>query len=94
MADGGGVVGLRLLQRLRLDVDVQVDRGVRQGPQDLDPAALAADHEPEQQPAVHHHLLDVLDARAVLGQHVAEPGEDARVVAPGDRDEGAHPACP
>ena len=87
-----GVVGRRLLERLGLDVDVEVDGRVRERPHHLGAAALAAHHQAEQEPAVHDHLLDVVDPGALSGEDVAQARQHARVVATGDGDERAHAA--
>ncbi len=89
----GRVVGV-VLQRGELDVDAQ-ELGLRGqvGPHDC-PLARPGDDQPEQQPAVHHHLLGVLQVGTVRGQHVQQPGRHAGVVAAGDGDEQAHADSP
>ena len=41
----------------------------------------------EQQPAVHPHLLDVVDLHTALGERAEEPLRNARGVLPAHRDE-------
>jgi hypothetical protein len=58
-------------------------------------AVTVAGHDhAQQQPVVHHDLLDVRQLRAVRGQHVEQRRGHARAVLAGDGQQQAHPGWP